>query len=122
VLREGMLPVLASVAADARGRLLNVNADAAAAAMASAVRARRLIFLTDVEGLMDGDGRVIDRIDAAAARRLIDSGAVEGGMRPKLAACLEAVAAGVPEVLIAGPSRHGDVLKDGRGGTCLVAA
>jgi len=121
VAAAGMLPVVASVARDAGGTLLNVNADAAAVALARGLAARRLVFLTDVEGLMDGDGRLVDRIDAVGARRLLEGGAVAGGMRPKLAACLEAVSAGVEEVRIAGPSRQRSALIRGRGGTVIAA-
>jgi len=122
VMSVGMLPLVASVAIGREGTLLNVNADAAAAAMAVALKAHRLVFLTDVEGVMDASGSLVPRIEAQTARELLESGAVTGGMRPKLLACLEALKAGVNEVLIAGPSRHATALVDGRGGTSLVAA
>jgi acetylglutamate kinase len=122
LLGSDLLPVLASVAVGRDGTLLNVNADAAAAALAGALAAERLVFLTDVEGLLDSDGRVVPSLDAARARRLLSSETVKGGMRPKLQACLAALVAGVREVLIAGPSRHESVLMDGIGGTTLVAA
>lgn len=122
LLASDLLPVVASVAVGRDGTLLNVNADAAAASIAGALHARRLVFLTDVEGLLDGDGRVVPSLDASRARRLLGSEAVKGGMRPKLQACLTALAAGVREVVIAGPSRHESVLQDGTGGTTLVAA
>jgi acetylglutamate kinase len=121
MLAEGILPVLAPIAAGPAGELLNVNADAAAAAVAAALRVQRLIFLTDVEGVADETGRVIGRLDPEGARRLLQSPAVTGGMRPKLAACLAAADAGVAEVVIAGPARRESVLAGGRGGT-LVAA
>lgn len=122
VLAAGLLPAVASVAAGRAGGLLNVNADAAAAALAAALGARRLVFLTDVEGLLDASGNVVERIDPPRARALLGSEAVSGGMRPKLAACLDALAAGVGEVRIAGPARHEAVLEGGAGGTSLVAA
>lgn len=122
VLAAGFLPVVASVAVGREGVLLNVNADGAASALASALKASRLVFLTDVEGVRDGSGNVIERLTTASARALLASPAVSGGMRPKLQACLEALAAGVGEVVIAGPSRHATVLSDGKGGTHLVAA
>lgn len=118
----GLLPVLAPLAAGPDGGPLNVNADAVAAAVAAALHARRLIFLTDVEGVSDAFGRRVDDLDPPAARRLLESAAVSGGMRPKLAACLEAVAAGVGEVVIAGPQRQQEALAGGRGGTRVVAA
>ena len=122
VLESGMLPLVASVAVGREGMLLNVNADAAAAAIASGLRASRLVFLTDVEGVLDGFGDVLTRLDATTARALLASPAVSGGMKPKLAACMQALTAGVGEVVIAGPSRHATVLADGVGGTHLVAA
>ncbi len=75
-----------------------------------------------MDGISDGLGRRIDELDAAAARRLLASPAVSGGMRPKLAACLEAASAGVGEVVIAGPGRQREALAGGRGGTHVVAA
>lgn len=118
----GMLPIVASVAVGRDGTLLNVNADEAAAALAGAVGAKRLVFFTDVEGLLDENGTLIESIEPQRARGLLQSDAVRGGMRPKLKACLEALDSGVREVVIAGPGRHASVLANGRGGTSLVAA
>lgn len=121
VLGAGLLPVVASVALGREGTLLNVNADSAAAALASALRAETLVFLTDVAGLLDAGEKLIPRLDPAAAWSLIRSGTVGGGMRPKLLACLDAVHAGVERVVIAGPGSHSSALADGTGGTCLAA-
>jgi acetylglutamate kinase len=118
----GFLPVLAPLAAGPDGAPLNVNADAVAAAVAASLGARRLIFLTDVEGVADALGRRIEDLGSDAARELLASRAVSGGMRPKLAACLEAAAAGVAEVVIAGPERQQEAIAGGRGGTHVVAA
>ncbi len=118
----GFLPVLAPLAAGPDGSPLNVNADAVAAAVAAALSARRLVFLTDVEGVADGLGRLIEDLDAPAARRLLESPAVTGGMRPKLTACLEAASRGVGEVVIAGPARQEAALSGGRGGTHVLPA
>ena len=122
VLGAGFLPLVASVALGREGTLLNVNADSAASALAGALGAKRLVFLTDVEGVLDADGKLIERLDARAARALLATPAVTGGMKPKLRAALEAVDAGVSEVLVAGPSLHRAALLEGKGGTCLVAA
>ncbi|HTO77484.1 MAG TPA: acetylglutamate kinase [Thermoanaerobaculia bacterium] len=122
LLERDSLPVLAPLARGPNGGPLNVNADAAAAAIAAALGARRLLFLTDVEGVADEAGRFLELLDPASAQRLLESPAVSGGMRPKLAACLAASGAGVREVVIAGPARRDDALAGGRGGTCLVAA
>ena len=121
VLGAGLLPVVASVALGREGTLLNVNADSAAAALAAALKAESLVFLTDVAGLLDEAGNVVPELDPAKAWTLIRSGAVGGGMRPKLLACLDAVHAGVKEVVIAGPAGHAAALSSGIGGTRLAA-
>lgn len=122
LLDAGHLPVIASVACGEAGSILNVNADAAASAIASALGARRLLFLTDVEGLLDARGRRVARATAARVRALMESPAVSGGMRPKLSACLQALDAGVGQVVIAGPAQQERALRSGEGGTRLVAA
>lgn len=122
LLDAGYLPVIASIGVGAHGNLLNVNADAAAAAIAAGIGAERLLFLTDVEGVRDGNGQVLSRIDAAGAATLVDSGAVTGGMRPKLHASIEALRRGVGSVVIAGPNEHASALTLGTGGTDVVAA
>ena len=73
------------------GSLLNINGDTVAGELAWALDARRLIFLTDVEGIMDSSGRVIRRLDMRSARLLLGSGVVRGGMIPKLESCLRAL-------------------------------
>lgn len=122
LLGSGFLPVLAPVAAGPGGEALNVNADSAAAALAAALGAERLVFLTDVEGLLDARGCRIEHLDANGLAALREAEFVTGGMRPKLEACARALEQGVPTVCIAGPGRHGTVLVDGVGGTRLVAA
>ncbi|MGH9442162.1 MAG: acetylglutamate kinase, partial [Thermoanaerobaculia bacterium] len=89
---------------------------------AAALSARRLVFFTDVEGVRDETGRILSRLSICDAESLLSGPAIEGGMRPKLRACLDALRAGVGEVVIAGPGRHPDVLRSGEGGTSLVAA
>ena len=124
LLDAGALPVVASIAAGPPDApLLNVNADAAASALAIALGARRLVFLTDVEGLKDGEGRLVRELGASRIEDLLSPGSsVTGGMLPKLRACLEALRGGVAEVVIAGPRRHRGALSRGKGGTRLVAA
>ncbi len=100
LLDAGFLPVVAPLALSASGGWLNVNADQMAAAVARALGAATLVFLTDVDGVLDAGGAVVHRLEAGAARRMIESGDVRGGMRPKLEACGEALDGGVSEVLI----------------------
>ncbi|MDP9362440.1 MAG: acetylglutamate kinase [Acidobacteriota bacterium] len=111
ILGSGILPVLSSVAEGPNGTLLNVNADTAAAAIAIAVGADALVFITDVAGLLDETGNVVAELRAHEAEALLGSQVVTGGMRPKLQAALHALGSGVPRITI------GE-----EGGTNLVAA
>ena len=92
------IPVIASVGADESGQSYNVNADEAAGAVASALRAHKVIFLTDVEGWLQDPAdpaSLISETNAASIRKGISGGRVGGGMLPKLEACAEAVESGV---------------------------
>ena len=97
LLDSGYIPMIAPLArqgpdgSEHSGGALNINGDTVAGELAHALGAARLIFLTDVEGIMDGNGRVIRRLDRRRARLLFNSGIVRGGMIPKLAACLRAL-------------------------------
>jgi len=122
ILESGSLPVIASLALGPAGGLLNVNADSAAAAIAAAVGSSRLIFLTDVEGVLDSDSNVVPMLSAKQTEAFLGKGVITGGMRPKLGAALQALRTGVHQVIIAGPSSHQRVLSGGAGGTQLVAA
>jgi acetylglutamate kinase len=93
-LAAGKIPVVAPIAVGP----LNVNADEAAAALALGLGADRLFFLTDVDGLIV-DGAVVEAIDAAAARDLLDAGLLEGGIVPKLRAAAAAARDGVPAAI-----------------------
>jgi acetylglutamate kinase len=101
VLLVGGVPVIAPIGIAASGQLLNINADTAAGAIASVLRPSRLVFMTDVPGVKDGE-EVLDHMDTARARGLVDSGAIEGGMIPKVEACLAAVADGCRASIIDG--------------------
>ena len=100
MLTYGILPVVSSIAMSADGKLFNVNADSAASALAAALKATSLQFITDVEGLLDGNGNVVPALNAADAHVLVAEGVVSGGMLPKLSAALGAMAAGVASVTI----------------------
>jgi acetylglutamate kinase len=90
---QDYIPVIASVGADREGNSYNVNADDAAGAVAGALGAYKIMFLTDVAGWLDGDGNVISEATATEVEARLPE--VSGGMRPKLAACLEAIHGGV---------------------------
>ena len=98
LLAEELIPVVSTIGADEAGQAYNINADAVAGALAEALGAERLIYLTDVEGLL-GDladpSSLISRIDAPALQAMVDQGTLTGGMIPKIAACLQAVGHGV---------------------------
>jgi acetylglutamate kinase len=90
-----IVPVIAPIGIGEDGQTYNINADTVAGAVATALRARKLIVLTDVEGVMGRDGRLISELPASAARTLIADGTVSGGMIPKLETCLQALDEGV---------------------------
>jgi acetylglutamate kinase len=98
------------------GESLNVNADEAALAIAVAVRAGSLVYLSDVDGVKVGD-RVLARLDEDEAQARIDDGTIAGGMSLKVRAALEAARAGVEEVVVAGKAR----LTGGFPGTAVTA-
>jgi acetylglutamate kinase len=95
------VPVVACVAGDRQGHIYNVNADQMAVACATAFGASQLIFLTDVEGVMDGAGKVRSVLTAVESRQLIADGVATGGMQAKLNAALGALDGGVEQVRIA---------------------
>ena len=93
-------PVIAPIGMGPNGETLNINADTVAGAIAQAVAARRLMILTDVNGVRDSDGRLISRLTAGEARSLIEDGTIEGGMIPKVETCLAAIENGVEGAVI----------------------
>jgi acetylglutamate kinase len=97
----GYVPIVAPLGLDANGQVRNINADTVCGAIARAMRARAVVFLTDVPGVMDANGDILRRLTASDVEALIASGVVSGGMVPKLRACLAALASGANEVRIA---------------------
>ena len=109
LLDGGFLPVLAPIAVEWRvrlrrtsGQLLNINADTAAGAVAAALAASRLVFLTDVSGIRDEGGETLPALSARRAEELSAAGVIDGGMIPKVEACLRAAAAGCRSVIADG--------------------
>ncbi|MEP6470582.1 MAG: acetylglutamate kinase [Acidobacteriota bacterium] len=105
LLEEGFLPVVASLGVGSDGHAYNVNADTAAAALAVAVGADKLVLLTDVPGIyreIDGGRELLSELSPAEARTLVTAGVVSRGMLPKVEAALAAVAGGVPSAHIVG--------------------
>jgi acetylglutamate kinase len=100
VLGKEMIPVLAPVATSADGGTFNVNADTFAGAIAGALKAKRLLLLTDVPGVLDKSKKLIPELSIADARRLIADGTISGGMIPKVETCIYALDQGVEGVVI----------------------
>lgn len=100
LLDRGYIPVVAPIAKAQNGEALNVNADTAAGRIASALGAAKLMLMTDVAGVKDGQGQLLSSLHAAQAKGLIQSGVIAGGMIPKVECALEAVAGGVEKVHI----------------------
>ncbi len=100
ILGGKLIPVLAPVAAAANGGTFNVNADTFAGAIAGALKAKRLLLLTDVPGVLDKSKQVIKELSVDDARRLIADGTISGGMIPKVETCIDALERGVEGVVI----------------------
>ena len=100
VLGRKLIPVLAPVAAGANGGTFNVNADTFAGAVAGALKAKRLLLLTDVAGVFDKSKKLIKELTADEARALIADGTISGGMIPKVETCIDALERGVEAVVI----------------------
>ena len=100
VLKAELIPVLAPVAIGEDGETYNVNADTFAGAIAGAMKAKRLLLLTDVPGVLDKDKKLIEQLTVDECRKLIADGTVTGGMIPKIETCIYAIEQGVEGVVI----------------------
>jgi len=110
--RSDFIPVIAPIGANEKGETFNINADLAAAKLAEALCAEKLILLTDVEGIRGPEGTVIPTLDADRARALIFSGVIGEGMIPKVECCLDALTGGVRKThIIDGRLRHAVLLE-----------
>ena len=97
---QDYVPVIAPIGVSASGETYNINADTCAGALAAALKAKRMILLTDVAGVLDGDGKLIRQMTAREAREAIASGMATGGMIPKLETAVHAIESGVGAVAI----------------------
>jgi acetylglutamate kinase len=122
--QAGFIPVVAPVGLGRDGLTYNINADVAAGALAGALKAEKLILLTDVEGVKNEAGELLPTLDAGQARRMISSGAIGEGMIPKVECCLDALRAGaVSAHVIDGRVAHAvllEILTDAGVGTEVV--
>src|SRR5690606_38844014 len=110
---KGFIPVVSSVGVGLDGESLNINADAVAGHLAAALKAEKLIMLTDVEGISRGKGgELISSLSVDQARVMIADGAIDGGMIPKVEACIKALEAGVSRThIIDGRQMHSILLE-----------
>ena len=110
--REGFIPIIAPVGTGDSGETYNINADLVASSMAVALSAKRLILLTDVEGVLNLSGELISSIDMEKIDQMIKEKAISGGMIPKIECALEALKNGVEKVhIINGSKRHALLLE-----------
>ena len=100
IMNSDLIPVVAPIGVDAKGQTYNINADTVAGAVAGAIAAERLILLTDVEGVLDKEGKVVPKLKVAEAKALIADGTISGGMIPKVETAIDAVESGVRAAVI----------------------
>jgi len=109
---QGFIPVIAPVGAGPSGETFNINADLVACHIAMALKAGRLVLITDVDGVLTGGGELISTIDADAVGRMIAENSISGGMIPKIECALKALRGGVEKVpIINGKRRHSLLLE-----------
>ena len=103
LLERGYIPVISTIGCDRQGNAYNINGDTAAARIAGALQARRLILMTDIDGILrdrNDPSSLIPELTLSEAENLISSGAVSGGMIPKVNCCIDAIHSGVQNVVI----------------------
>ena len=127
LLEKNYIPVVSTVASDRQGNTYNINGDTAAAFIAGALNAERLIMMTDIAGILrdkDDPSTLIPALTVSEARKLFDEGVISGGMIPKVDCCIEAIEKGVRHVVIMdGRVPHSilmELLTDAGIGTMLV--
>lgn len=110
--RDGFIPVIAPTGVGAAGETYNINADLVAGAVASALKAEKLVLLTDVSGVLDADAELINTMNRERVLNLIDSGIIKGGMFPKVKCCLKALKGGVGKAhIVDGRLKHAVLLE-----------
>jgi acetylglutamate kinase len=112
LVEAGFIPVIAPIGVGAEGETYNINADLVAGDVAAALRAEKLIHLTDVQGINGQDGKLISRLTRREAERLIESGVIDGGMLPKVESSLKAIEGGAAKAhIIDGRIAHAVLLE-----------
>jgi len=100
IIETNEIPVIAPIGLDKNGQTYNVNADTAAGAIAKELKSRRLLLMTDIEGVMDSNNNLVTEITSKVAKKMIDDEVIKGGMIPKINTCIDAVNNGVRGVVI----------------------
>jgi acetylglutamate kinase len=100
IMNSDLIPVIAPIGVGRKGETYNINADTVSGSVAGAIAAARLLLLTDVEGVLDREGKLIPRLTVKEARALIADGTISGGMIPKIETAIDAVEAGVDAAVI----------------------
>ena len=109
---QGFIPIIAPVGTGSKGETYNINADLVAGKVAGALSATRLMYLTDVDGIMDAEGGLVSSVNAQSVRTMIANGTITGGMIPKIEYALDALKNGVEKVqIINGKRRHALLLE-----------
>ena len=123
LIEQGYIPIVAPLGQGTGGTCLNINADLVAAHLAGALKAEKLIFLSNVRGICQTDGSLISELDETEAKRLVKDGVISGGMIPKVSACLDILSA-VPRVhIVDGREPHvllRELFTDQGAGTMIV--
>ena len=123
IVDEKKVPVIAPLGIDAENQTYNINADTAAGSIAKKIKARRLIIMSDVEGVLDDNDKLIPEINSNSIKNLIDNETIIGGMIPKINNCLDVASNGVKGVVIIdGRKNHSilfELLSDKGAGTLI---
>ena len=110
IIEKDFIPIITPMGLDLKGRSYNINADTAAGAIAKNLRSRRLLLVTDVDGVLDKNEKLVSEIRSYEAEKLIDNQTIHGGMIPKIKTCIEAVNNGVRGVVIIDGRRPHSIL------------
>jgi len=100
IIKEDFIPVIVPMGLDEKGIAYNINADTAAGAVARSIKSRRLMLLTDIDGVLDNNEKLISEINTEEAKELVNNETIHGGMIPKVKTCIDAINNGVRAVVI----------------------
>ena len=110
IINANEVPIIAPLGLDESSQIFNINADTVAGSIAKALKARRFIIISDVEGVLDNDKKLIPEINSVKAKSLIDQKIISGGMIPKINNCIDVASNGVKGVVIIDGRRSHSIL------------